>query len=790
MAAPAVVQYQTYQTQGTNGENDSVVQFKSPTKAGDTIYVAVTISDYAGVHSLTVTDTQGNVYTELNQENDGPPGSQTVAQFYASNIKGDSGTPDTITMSTGFEDYRGLLVAEITGVGSAPLVGNSGHIQDGLSAGSGNVTSGGISVAASQAPALLVAVSMNTSGGSSDTGGSGYGAPAAGPGLTSVTTMWDWGLNLGNFEIETVSAGTADATFDAPDTDSFATVAAVFAGTGTTAAAPTVKISASATSVVSGSSSTLTWSSTNATSCTASGAWSGSESVSGSTVVTPSATSTYTITCSNPSGTAASAAATVAVTLPLPTETLSASTNPITAGGSSVLTWSSKYATSCAASGAWSGSKGTSGSLAVSPAVSSLYTLTCTNATGSSSYGVTVDVNAAVQSSSPAPAVAFSASPTTIVVGGDPTLTWSSTNASFCTASGAWGGRLATSGKQVVSPTATSTYHLECTNSSASSPMKSVTITVNPPKPTVSLSASSASITTGGSSTLTWSSTNAASCTASGAWSGSKAASGSLSVSPTATATYTLTCTNVTGSAAHSVGITVVAPKTPELVQWNNHQTVTTAFEVNSSAQFTSLTKAGDTIWVVATVTDYGGVHEGITVTDTQGNVYKQLDQLNDESPGFQSVVQFYATDIHGDSSTPDTVTVNWSRDEYKGVVIAEIAGVTPASLVGHSAKLQDGLAVGTNNITAGAIAVSSAQVPALVVGLSMNTTGGVSNIGGSGYGGPAVGSGFTEVGQAWNWGLDLATIESVTVKSATQTATTFSAGSNDSYATVSAAFH
>jgi uncharacterized protein (TIGR03118 family) len=60
----------------------------------------------------------------------------------------------------------------------------------------------------------------------------------------------------------------------------------------------------------------------------------------------------------------------------------------IVAGQSSTLTWSATSATSCAASGAWSGAQATSGQTKVSPATagSDTYTLTCTNATNTGPY--------------------------------------------------------------------------------------------------------------------------------------------------------------------------------------------------------------------------------------------------------------------------------------------------------------------------------------------------------------------------------------------------------------------
>ena len=82
---------------------------------------------------------------------------------------------------------------------------------------------------------------------------------------------------------------------------------------------------------------------------------------------------------------------------------LAAQPSTITVGQSATITWSTGNATSCNASGAWSGSEPTAGNMLVTPtaAGSDTYTLTCTGM--SSSYGggasstksVTVTVNAA-----------------------------------------------------------------------------------------------------------------------------------------------------------------------------------------------------------------------------------------------------------------------------------------------------------------------------------------------------------------------------------------------------------
>jgi hypothetical protein len=69
---------------------------------------------------------------------------------------------------------------------------------------------------------------------------------------------------------------------------------------------------------------------------------------------------------------------------PAPTLTLAAAS--ITVGSSTTITWSSVNATSCAASGSWSGTLATSGTQTLTPtaAGTDTYTLTCSNATGAS----------------------------------------------------------------------------------------------------------------------------------------------------------------------------------------------------------------------------------------------------------------------------------------------------------------------------------------------------------------------------------------------------------------------
>jgi uncharacterized repeat protein (TIGR03803 family) len=218
--------------------------------------------------------------------------------------------------------------------------------------------------------------------------------------------------------------------------------------------------------VLSTASSSPCTASTNPT--TNGGAWAGAEVASGTTTVTPTATGTfvYSLSCAYPlpTGTVGPQSAQLivnAAATPAPTVTLTASPTSVTLGQSSTLTWTSTNSTSCAASGAWSGSEGLGGSLVVTPSAAGLqsYTLTCTGAGGSASASASLAVSTA-----PAPTLTLSVSPTSITVGQSVVVTWSSTNATACAASGAWSGTQATAGSvnETPSVTGTATYTLVC----------------------------------------------------------------------------------------------------------------------------------------------------------------------------------------------------------------------------------------------------------------------------------------------------------------------------------------
>jgi mannan endo-1,4-beta-mannosidase len=79
-----------------------------------------------------------------------------------------------------------------------------------------------------------------------------------------------------------------------------------------------------------------------------------------------------------------------------------------------------------------------------------------------------------------APSVSLSATPTSVASGGSSMLTWSSTNATSCSASGGWSGNQTTSGATSTGQLSSTTkFTLTCSNSGGTSATQSTTVSVN-----------------------------------------------------------------------------------------------------------------------------------------------------------------------------------------------------------------------------------------------------------------------------------------------------------------------
>jgi hypothetical protein len=105
------------------------------------------------------------------------------------------------------------------------------------------------------------------------------------------------------------------------------------------------------------------------------------------------------------------------------------------------------------------------------------YAITANNASGSTTFNLSVTISAP-----PAPTVNLTATPNPAIQAAGTTLTWTTTNASTCTASGAWSGAKATSGTASITTPAVGafTYTLTCQNLVATTASTSVVLSVNP----------------------------------------------------------------------------------------------------------------------------------------------------------------------------------------------------------------------------------------------------------------------------------------------------------------------
>jgi len=213
------------------------------------------------------------------------------------------------------------------------------------------------------------------------------------------------------------------------------------------------------------------------------------------------------------------------------------------------LSWDSFLADSCAIEPGI-GTVGTSGTISVSPAQTTTYTITATGPKGSNTASVTVYV---VEPSLP-PSVNISAVPMQVGPDSIVTLTWNAVNADSCIIEPGIGA-IGMSGSIKISPNETTSYTITASNFGGSA-TASVNVTVVYPAPVATISADPLSINQGESTTLSWSTTSASSCVIEPGI-GEVNISGSMVISPTATTTYTITATGLGGNTTVQTTVTV-----------------------------------------------------------------------------------------------------------------------------------------------------------------------------------------------------------------------------------------
>lgn len=292
------------------------------------------------------------------------------------------------------------------------------------------------------------------------------------------------------------------------------------------------------------------------------------------------------------------------VAIPPTIDSFVARPDTIKAGKTTTLSWSSD-AIFCAPAdegspwgGRWSGGA-PKGEMVTNPLFSDqFYSITCM-----SNNGGMAKESVAVSVIQPPPivkkvvkkevAISFTATPDTINSGKTAKLSWSSINATTCSAGGdgaswGWSGIRPTAGNQVTPPlTSNQTYTIKCTGNDGSA-SKKVTVNVSSlaTAPYLSFNALPDAIPYGEKATLAWIISDAESCTTSNSgeypeWTGplpSKSLFGGLKSTRALTLdqTFTITCTNGTGTATattvKSVAIAVSAPSSCTLSPWGEIQ--------------------------------------------------------------------------------------------------------------------------------------------------------------------------------------------------------------------------
>ncbi len=238
------------------------------------------------------------------------------------------------------------------------------------------------------------------------------------------------------------------------------------------------------------------------------------------------------------------------------------------------------------------------------------------------------------------PTASLTVAPTALLSGSSSTITWSSTNATSCTASGGWSGTKATSGSQSTGPlTATTTYSLSCTGTGGTSSVAAATVTITSTgvnvSPTTAALASSQTqqftATVPGGGTASWTVDGVAGGNSAvglisptglytaGTAAGTHTVVASSVAAPTQTASATVAVTDLTGVYTYHNDLARDGA--------NTHEFALTPANVNTSS-FGKLTSCavdgvinGQPLWV-ANLTVNGAKHNVVFVTTQHDSLY------------------------------------------------------------------------------------------------------------------------------------------------------------------------
>jgi hypothetical protein len=312
-----------------------------------------------------------------------------------------------------------------------------------------------------------------------------------------------------------------------------------------------------------GQPATLSWKILNADSATIAPAGGSVNAQSGNLRVTPADTTQYTLTAKNANSTD-TATVTVTVQRPLPRIAVcTAVPMTINQGDSARIVYNTLNADTVTITPGL-GNVAPNGEVVVTPAQSTNYTITASNAFGSDSCNVAIQVT---PGSAPQ-IIRFSAGPLSIPAGGTSTLVWQVENAATVTIAPAVG-TVGLVGTQDVKPAETTTYTLTATNNfGAVSATAKITVTAPPPPPNPTITSFTAnppvSPSPGSPVVLTCLAQNATRVTISGV--GDVDANGSITVNPQSSTSYTCVASNNTGQVSQTLNLTVTGGGTPPVI--------------------------------------------------------------------------------------------------------------------------------------------------------------------------------------------------------------------------------
>lgn len=228
---------------------------------------------------------------------------------------------------------------------------------------------------------------------------------------------------------------------------------------------------------------------------------------------------------------------------------LTATPATVSAGQKTVVSWTTSGASKVYFNGI--GYVTLNGSKTFYPTKTTKYSVKAYGSTGWVNKSVTVTVGSVAK-----PVVSFSASPQSITLGGNATLSWTVQNATTISIDQGVG-TVSASGSQTVSPTASTTYTLTAQNA-AGTTTASTKVTVTAPPPTLSVTTVPDPFVLGNPVTISWTSQYATSVTIDQGI-GAVALSGSITVTPVKTITYTFTASGPGGTLTHKLTFTLPA---------------------------------------------------------------------------------------------------------------------------------------------------------------------------------------------------------------------------------------